>query len=261
MSGQIDGAYRIELPVFEGPLDLLLFLVRKHELEILDIPISFITEKYLEHLELMRQLSLDVAAEYLLMAATLAYIKSREMLPTPDVVADDTDSEETGDPRAELIRKLLEYRRYKDAAEQLATRPLLGRDVFTRNPEAELLDGPDAPLAEISIFALVETFGQILARAKIKLSHEILIDRVSVVSRIQELIERLEKERNFTLESCIDITSGEAQVRHMVVVTFLALLEMAKLHLIRLHQISAGGAIYVGRAATEMPQSVVSDFR
>jgi segregation and condensation protein A len=124
--------YKVELPEFEGPLDLLLHLVKKHELDILDIPIAFITDRYLQMLDVMRSLNLDVAGEYLLMAATLAHLKSRELVP-PDPAEDAAlaaEEDEDGlDPRQELIRRLLEYQKFKDAGNQLAGRPVTGRNV------------------------------------------------------------------------------------------------------------------------------------
>ena len=128
-----NAAYRIALPEFEGPLDLLLHLCKTHELDIVNIPISFVTEKYLEYLEVMESMSVDVAADYLVMAATLAYLKSRELVPTPEPLEVTTEEGEPElDPREELIRRLLEYRKYKDAAEQLGGRPIEGRTVFGR---------------------------------------------------------------------------------------------------------------------------------
>jgi len=126
--------YRVELPEFEGPLDLLLHLCKTHEIEIVNIPIAFITEKYLEYLELMQSMPVDLAADYLVMAATLAYLKSRELVPAPEPLeaAGDDEQEEVLDPREELIRRLLEYQKYKDAAEKLGARPIEGRNVFTR---------------------------------------------------------------------------------------------------------------------------------
>src|SRR5688500_351442 len=131
------GGYSVELEVFEGPLDLLLHLVKKHELDILDIPIAFVTEKYLAYLDAMAGLDIDVAGEYLLMAATLCHIKSRELLPTPELDPDeaiegDGEGEVEVDPRADLIRRLLEYQKYKEAAEQLGQRPVVGRNVWSR---------------------------------------------------------------------------------------------------------------------------------
>src|SRR5215210_3348478 len=132
--------YQVNLDVFEGPLDLLLHLVKKHELSILDIPISFVTEKYIEYLDAMAALDIDVAGEYLLMAATLCHIKSRELLPSDlDPLDDEVDAEtEEGiDPRADLIRRLLEYQKYKEAASLLGQRPVVGRNVWSRGTSAE----------------------------------------------------------------------------------------------------------------------------
>ena len=137
-----EGQFHIQLPSFEGPLDLLLHLIKKHELDILDLPIAFVTERYLEYLRVMRELDLDVAGEYLLMAATLAHIKSKMLLPqVPGEQQDDDEDGEPLDPRLELIRRLLEYQKYKNAAENLGSRAVAGRDVFGRGLSAEELGG------------------------------------------------------------------------------------------------------------------------
>jgi segregation and condensation protein A len=234
--------YTVSLEVFEGPLDLLLHLVKKHELDVLDIPVSFITEKYLEYLDLMRQTNLDIAGEYLLMAATLVHLKSRELLPTPDPAqADDPEAagEEEHDPRQELIRRLLEYQKYKEAAAELDERPVIGRNVWTRGaPIEEEVPGAEAPLAEVSVFRLLEALADVLAKARVKLTHEVVVDRLSLTDRINALVDRLEAEGGFTFLSCFDL-EGEvafAQLKHDVVVTFLAILEMTKLKLIRITQ-------------------------
>src|SRR5947207_4326147 len=146
----MESSYQVALDVFEGPLDLLLHLVKQHELSILDIPISFVTEKYLDYLDAMAALDIDVAGEYLLMAATLCHIKSRELLPTPeldDEVGEDGEGEDVDiDPRADLIRRLLEYQKYKEAAEQLGHRPVVGRNVWGRGAPTEdaVSEGVDA---------------------------------------------------------------------------------------------------------------------
>ena len=158
-------SYRVALPAFEGPLDLLLHLIQKHELDILDIPIGFVTEKYVEFILMMEQMNIDVAGEYLVMAATLAHIKSKMLLPTPPEDQDSTEEEEA-DPRAELVRRLLEYQKYKLAAEQLGTRSVLGRDVFVRGTSEAVADGP-APLASMSLFKLLDAFEVILKRVKL----------------------------------------------------------------------------------------------
>jgi segregation and condensation protein A len=243
----LQAGYQVQLDVFEGPLDLLLHLVKKHELDIFDIPISFVTEKYLQYLDLMTSLNLDVAGEYLLMAATLAHIKSRELLPAPPPGSEEEEAEaaEEADPRQELIRRLLEYQKYKEAAASLGARPVVGRNVWTRGaPQEEVLAenvDPDVrpPLKEIPVLALVEALDRALSRAKIRLTHQVSIDRLSVSERINQLSDRLEREGSFTFQSCFLFLRQEmslAQARHEAVVTFLAVLEMARLGLIRVWQ-------------------------
>ncbi|MCL2450691.1 MAG: segregation/condensation protein A, partial [Polyangiaceae bacterium] len=147
--------WSLQLPQFEGPLDLLLHLCQKHELDILQIPIAFVTEKYLEHLALMQLVQLDVAAEYLVMAATLAHIKSKMLLPSPPPGQDDEGlgAEDEMDPREALIRRLLEYQKYRHAAEQLGARGVAGRDVFPRGmPVEEATSHGLPPLAEVPLF-------------------------------------------------------------------------------------------------------------
>jgi len=250
MSGLAQAGYQVQLDVFEGPLDLLLHLVKKHELDIFDIPISFITEKYIAYLDLMTSLNLDVAGEYLLMAATLAHIKSRELLPTPPPTTEDEDGEaEEADPRQELIRRLLEYQKYKEAAESLGGRPVVGRNVWMRGaPQEDALAenvDPEAkpPLKEIPIIALIEALDRALSRAKIRISHQVAVDRLSVSDRINQLTDRLDREGSFTFESCFRFLREEMtlpEARHEAVVTFLAVLEMARLGLIRVWQELSG---------------------
>lgn len=186
------GAWSLKLPDFEGPLDLLLHLCQKHELDILNIPVGFVTEKYLEYLATMEIMQLDVAAEYLVMAATLVHIKSRSLLPVPppDQGDDDVDIEDEVDPREALIRRLLEYQKYKEAGERLASRGVAGRDVFLRGIAAESLteggvplgeEGPHlAPLAEVPVFALVDAFQRVLQRRKLEMPHDVLADCISL---------------------------------------------------------------------------------
>jgi len=265
-------SYKIELEVFEGPLDLLLHLVKKHELNILDIPIGFVTEKYLEYLDAMQLLDIDVAGEYLVMAATLCHIKSRELLPTPEVedeelALEEGEEAEEIDPRADLIRRLLEYQKYKEAGDHLGGRPVVGRNVWSRG--AALEDAvpedvdPDAmaPLAMFPVHRLIEAFDRIMRRAKVKVSHDVIIDRLSVSQKIAELTDRLEHEGAFTFTSMfrflrdgVEVTAAE--VKHEAVVTFLALLEMAKLRLIALSQPEGDDEIYVARAADDLRERV-----
>ena len=165
--GSEGAAYRIELPEFEGPLDLLLHLCKTHEIDILNIPIAFITEKYLEYLEAMQSMSVEVAADYLVMAATLAYLKSRELVPTPSPWRRRARrARRSLDPREELIRRLLEYQKYKDAAEQLGGRPIEGRNVFGRGAKLEGPAAGNAELAEHSVWKLIESFADILREGR-----------------------------------------------------------------------------------------------
>jgi segregation and condensation protein A len=266
--------YQIELDVFEGPLDLLLHLVKKHELDILDIPIAFITEKYLGYLDMMQALSLDVAGEYLLMAATLAHIKSRELLPhepgrrhEEEEEGEGEEDEEDIDPREDLIRRLLEYQKYKEAAANLGQRPVMGRNVWGRGGSQEdaLAENvsPDAiaPLAEIPVLKLIEALDRALRKAKIRLAHNVIVERLSVSQRISELTDRLEREASFSFLSCFrflqeGVEMGANEVRHEAVVTFLAILEMAKLGIITVSQPEGEEDILIARRAENLRERV-----
>lgn len=226
-----DDICRVELPQFEGPLDLLLHLITKHELDILDIPIAFITEKYLEYLSLMRVLSIDIASEYLVMAATLAHIKSKSLLPTVPADQDDPLDEQLQDPREELVRRLLEYQKYKAAAVELTDRCVLDEDVFGPTP----IDAPShepPPLAPANVFSLIDAFQQIAKRHHIRLDHEIDLERISITERIGQLMEQLQHHKACSLEQLLDPTGGASDL----IITFLALLEMTRLRITRLHQ-------------------------
>jgi segregation and condensation protein A len=264
----MDAGYQVELDVFEGPLDLLLHLVKKHELSILDIPISFVTTKYLEYLDAMAGLDIDVAGEYLLMAATLCHIKSRELLPSSEPDEDETEAaaaegeEVELDPRADLIKRLLEYQKYKEAAQQLGQRPVVGRNVWSRGTSTEdaVADGIDAeaiaPLAPFPVHKLIEAFDRVMRQAKVKIAHNVLIDRLSVSQRISELTDRLEKEGRFTFTSMFSfMRDGQPrtveEIKHEAVVTFLALLEMGKLRLVALSQ-HEDEEIFIERAGDDL---------
>jgi segregation and condensation protein A len=241
-------AYRISLPEFEGPLDLLLHLCKTHEIDIVNIKISFITEKYLEYLEIMQSMSVEVAAEYLVMAATLAYLKSRELVPTPEPLEAVTEEgEEALDPREELIRRLLEYQKYKDAAEKLAGRPIEGRNVFGRG----MPQGPAeaAGLAEHSVWKLIEAWSKVLEKApKEKHTHNVTVDRMSITERINQLVDKLEAGGgSFRFEAILDTSLPEPELRHQVVVTLLAILELAKLRVIRVLQDTGSGEFFISQ--------------
>ncbi len=242
--------WRVRLPTFEGPLDLLLHLIQEHEIDIRDIPISFITEKYVEYIKLMQELNIDVASEYLVMAATLAHIKSKMLLPTPPQDQEDADGELELDPRAELVRRLLEYQKYKDAAGQLGDRDVLGRDTFLRGVAAPSVDGP-APLAQLSLFKLLDAFQSVLDRAKTTVDHEIDLERFSITDRINELSDLLAQRPRVRFDELFE----GATSRGDLIVTFLALLEMTRLRLTRLYQEAPLDPILVELAVTDETSS------
>jgi segregation and condensation protein A len=269
----METGYSVALDVFEGPLDLLLHLVKKHELSILDIPISFVTEKYLEYLDAMTGLDIDVAGEYLVMAATLCHIKSRELLPSPEPLEEESENGDgmgddvEVDPRADLIKRLLEYQKYKEAADQLGQRPVVGRNVWSRGAPTEdaVGDGIDpdaiAPLAPFPVHKLIEAFDRVMRQAKVKVTHNVLIDRLSVSQKISELTDRLEKEGRFSFTSMFSFLKDGVErsiedIKHEAVVTFLALLEMGKLRLLRLSQLEAEGEIFIERAVEDLRERV-----
>lgn len=217
---------------YAGPLDLLLYLIRRHDLDVMDIPVAFVTEKYLSMLEALEALEIDLAAEFLVLAAELAHIKSKMLLPAEKgVPVEETSEEEVeGDPRAELVRRLLEYQKYRDAAEQLSERDQLGRDVFPRVPPAmEKADDVDPGLKQVSVFRLVELMSKLLK--DVPVHHEISYEHFSIRERIQYVASFGEEAGGrFTVVSLMsDIVSKQE-----LVVTFIALLEMAKMGLARI---------------------------
>lgn len=249
-----DAAYVVALPAFEGPLDLLLHLIQSHELNILDIPIAFVTEKYLAYIALMQNLSIDLAADYLVMAATLAHIKSKMLLPSvPSEQQDDGDALFEEDPRGELVRRLLEYQKYKLAAEELGGRQTLGRDVFSRGMPEEKVAGP-AAFAPPGLFSLLEAFEGVLKRAKISLDHEVVFERVSIADRITEIADTLASKKRVLFDDLFggDVTNPS---RIELVITFLAILEMAKLRMLRIFQAGPLGAVQV-EMAESMPHNI-----
>jgi segregation and condensation protein A len=237
-------SYEIKLDIFEGPLDLLLYLIRKNEIDIYNIPIALITEQYLEYLDMMRSLNLDLAGEYLVLAATLIHIKSRLLLPPAE---DEEAGEEGQDPRAELVRQLLEYQAFKEAALNLDTRPLLDRDVFSRGAPAEDKAGAEEEeeaMIEVGVFELVQAFRSIIAG--LDKSDDLVIDteRMSLTDRISEIMERLSEKRQLTFKELL----GERTDRRRIVYTFLAILELMKLRMIRAYQAGPFGTISLSLA-------------
>jgi segregation and condensation protein A len=253
-------SYAVSLDMFEGPLDLLLHLVRRHELDILDIPISFIAEKYIEYISFARALDIEIAGEYLVMAATLAFLKSRELLPpSPEDEDEDEDEEEGVDPREELIRRLIEYERFRHAGEELSARPLFGRDVFPRGGDLSV-EAPEPGLAPVTLFKLAEAYNRILDRAKIAEDHEVVIEPVTVRKRMRQLSLLLRDRARVSFESLFleQTWSSERELRAMLVVTLMSVLEMAKLGLIGVHQALGSETLELERiaAADEMERTV-----
>jgi len=223
--------YTVRLEMFEGPLDLLLHLIHKNELDITNIPIALITEQYLEYLKLMKVLNLDMAGEYLLMASTLLYIKSKMLLP-----ASSEEGEEEGeDPRAELVRRLLEYQKYKEAAAELEKRPMLNRDVFLRSTPMEVEDAGEEERVEVSLFELIEAFRKILERVKTEEFHEVVLDRLSVEEKVQEILSLLQREKR---SMAFHLLFPEQASRRVIIITFLAILELVKMKLVRIFQLA-----------------------
>ncbi|MFO0758830.1 MAG: segregation/condensation protein A [Byssovorax sp.] len=250
-----EGQYRVDLPQagFEGPLDLLLHLIQQHELDILDIPISFITERFLAYLKLMQSLSIDVASEYLVMAATLAHIKSKMLLPSVPAGQEDDGlpGEEEEDPRAELVRRLLEYQKYKAAAAELNERGTLGKDVFMRGSPEPVPEGP-APFASLGVFSLLDAFEKILKKSNVKLDHEVVFDRISITDRILELTEKLNERKAMRFEDLV-FEGNKTPTRFDIVITFLAMLEMCRLRLIRVLQTDPLAPIHIELAVQDGP--------
>jgi segregation and condensation protein A len=239
-------AFRVTLPPlrtgeppFEGPLDLILHLVKEHEVDLFDIPIAKITESYLAALEAMRELDIDIAGEFLHMAAQLVLMKSKLLLPRTEVAEDAPNAEDAGvDPRVELVKRLLEYQKYKAAGEELGTRDILDRTVFTRKARAErpaLPDGPEG-LADVSVFKLIEALDRALVHAKPEHSHEVITDRLTISDAIARVADVLRLQRRATFEELLAGPPERRNTKANVIATFLAILEMAKLKLIRIYQ-------------------------
>jgi len=241
--------FRVALSNFEGPLDLLLHLIKEHQLDIFDIPIALVAEKYIEHLDRMREINLEIAGEFLVMAATLVHIKSRLLLPAPQAQGD-LEPQEQGDPRADLVRRLLEYQKYKEAGEMLLQRDILARDVFARRVAASPLPAPadDLGLVEIDVFRLIQALDAVLKRLGPELRHEVVRDRLSISDAIHQLLDRFQLNGSARFMSLFEGFTSRSQV----VVTFLAILEMCRLRLIRISQQADDGELLVTAIATAL---------
>jgi segregation and condensation protein A len=228
-------AMKVFLEAFEGPLDFLLYLIRKQNLDILDIPIAAVTKQYMEYIELMQELSLELAAEYLVMAAILAEIKSRMLLPRPS----DAENAED-DPRAELVRRLQEYERFKQAAEDLDKLPREERDLFVAQADGSLIS-VEKPLPSVSLKDLMEALMDVMKRAELNASHQVLIGALSVREKMTHILTIVQDKEHFLFTSLFDLKEG----RLGVVVTFLAMLELLKQSLIDFVQAAPFAPIYL----------------
>ena len=250
---QVELPYQVRIENFEGPLDLLLHLIKKNEINIYDIPIAMIAQQYLEYVEAMKDLNLNVAGEFLVMAATLLQIKSRMLLPVEETGED----EEAGpDPREELVRRLLEYKTFKEAARQLDTQERMWRELYSRTPLAqEAMEPDEALLDNVGLFDLVNALQGVLKRNPGKKLLEIIPDNLTVRDRMNAILEALEGQESVTFDSLFD-SSCHLMV---IVVTFLALLELIRLRTVRVFQAESFGPILVSRAFSLVPDPAELD--
>ena len=233
-------ALQVFLEAFEGPLDLLLYLIRRQNIDILDIPVAEITIQYVQYIEMMQELQLDLAGEYLVMAAMLAEIKSRMLLPRPDAEDDEED-----DPRAELVRRLQEYERYKKAAQEISDLPRMERDTFLAQadaPERKVV----TKLPDVTMKELLLAFHDVLKRAQMFSNLHLQRERLSVRQRMSEILSRINAS---TFSGFSDLFNPE-EGRHGVAVTFIAILELLRESVIEVVQADEFSAIHVRAAAS-----------
>lgn len=233
--------YKINLPAFDGPLDLLLHLIKEQKIDIYDIPIASITHQYLEYIEMMKELNLEVAGEFLLMAATLIHIKSRMLLP----IEDTADTAEPEDPRLELVLRLLEYKAFKDAALGLQELEDRGKEVFLREQQAEMEaaqadEGPELSLFDLNLYDLLDAFKNLLDRAPIEVK-SITKETLTIKDKMSMLITMLEQKQAVSFDSLFERHKARAHF----IMTFIALLELIRLGLARVYQEQEFGYIWI----------------
>jgi segregation and condensation protein A len=242
--GRDDGAqsdaYRVKLEIFEGPLDLLLYLIKKDEIDIYDIPIAHITEQYLAYLELMQELDISVAGDFLVMASTLIYIKSKMLLPPDPKI--DGEEDLIADPRAELIERLLEYQKFKSAAQMLHSRGEVESACYTRGP---LETDSSNPEVSATLFDLLRVFREVLKRAEDQIELEIARDEMTVAEKLAQIHSLLDERERINVRELFEM----ARSRRELIITFLALLELVKEWKIYLIQSEVFGDIFASRRA------------
>ena len=244
--------YKLKLGVFEGPLDLLLYLIKKNEIDVYDIPVESVATQYIEHLAKMQFRDLDSAGDFLVMAATLMMIKSRMLMPVEERPEEEEEEE---DPRWDLVRQLVEYKKFKDTAMLLEGMEAERADIFGRDPaEAVLGKDPDLALRDVGLYDLIHAFSEALKKVKEEDLREIFAERFTVAEKMETLGERLRKEKRFSLTALLDTMRSRTEI----VCAFLALLEMIRLHRARAVQSETYGEIMLeeGDGETEMPASL-----
>ncbi|HLF18064.1 MAG TPA: segregation/condensation protein A [Candidatus Omnitrophota bacterium] len=235
--------YKLRLDLFEGPLDLLLYLIKKNDIDIKDIPIALVTEQYMEYIELMKILDLDIVGDFLVMAATLMHIKSKMLLP-PDPTLQEEEEE---DPRDELARRLLEYKKFKEIADTLQDKEKLRRDFFSRFVDEvareQLKEDAKEVLLEVNLFDLINAFSEALKKLPEEIIHEIIDDKYTVDDKVHDLLHALLEASSLALNDLFK----KCRSRTEVVVTFLAILELIRLQEIKVIQQEVFGPIEILR--------------
>jgi len=223
-----DDIYKVQVTdIFEGPMDLLVHLIKKNEVDIYDIPIALITKQYLDYIQWLKSISIELAGDFVVMAATLTQVKSKMLLPATE---DDEDQE---DPRQEITRPLMEYLQLKSAADDLAGRTLLGKDTFIRDHDDEaFLIGQGEDMIKIGLFELIDAFQKILKNISSDHLVDLTADSISVKDRISEIVDIFEKQNSVTFNELFSLKADKSDV----IVTFLAILEMVKLNLVKMAQ-------------------------
>ncbi len=234
----------VHLDHYDGPLDLLLDLIRKQQIDIRDIPIATITSQYLEYLEKAREMDLDIGAEFVFMAATLIHIKSRMLLPTDPALKKEGEPEE--DPREELVQRLLEHQRFKDAAEMLHQKRIIEENVWSNPQMKQFVAENEDPGLAVSMFDLIKAFGEVLERAKNRPVYEVTEEEISVgdmVVHLRSLLEATKKDKPLFILRVME----QQRTRRAMICIFLAVLEMVKTHVVEILQADLFGEIALGK--------------
>jgi segregation and condensation protein A len=242
----MEEAYKVKLDIFEGPLDLLLYLVRKDEVEIHEVSMERITKQYLEYIDTFKLLNIDLASEFIVMAANLIYIKSRTLLPKQDQLP--VDEEDEGDPRWELIRQLIEYKKFKDAAGFLQERSLALENLFPATPEPVESPPPSTEMPDVNIFDLIRAFQKVVDKFEPSRDYEIVDERYTVSDKIDFLLQTVPIGDSLRFTELFRTAAS----RDEVIVTFIAILELSKLKHLRIYQDHLLGEIVITRQESTM---------